>query len=171
MFDIKLSFGDIEISSLEKEDLEYVYNWLEKQYIFSENKVLHKNDFKQRFLEYYINECEFFVKINKADKLIGMLKGNIEFKNPNEVWLSYFLLDYRFAKNGIGSYILNNVMTYFSKECNIGNFYINLKEENLYSVKFWKKNHFGIHKYFSGETGNHIILRSSTMRTLKRKYF
>lgn len=164
MFDVKLNFEDVEISSLEKEDLDDVYNWLKNQYLYLENERLQKRDFYERFLEYYINECEFFVKIKKRGQLIGILKGNIEFKNPNEVWLSYFLLDYRLTQNGIGSSILNSVMKYFEKDCGISNFYINLKEESLFSVEFWRKNNFKIHTLFRGEMGSHIILRSLNMR-------
>ncbi|MGY0372647.1 GNAT family N-acetyltransferase [Clostridium sp. JNZ J1-5] len=150
MFDIKLKFNEIEIVSIEKEDLLNIYKWLK-----SESEYMNKYDmelvdelqFYERFLEYYVSECEFFLKINQCNQLIGIIKGRIEFKNPNEVWITYFILDSNVRNAGLGSQILQAIVKYFNKDFGIVNFYAKI-EEFSQSINFWKKNNFSILKIY-----------------------
>lgn len=162
MFDIRLKFEDIEILSIEKEDLERIYKWYAK-----EENSLHKfqgesiseNQFYERFLEYYLSECEFFLKIVREQELVGIMKGRIEFKNPNEVWIGYLMLDNSFRGKELGSKVLQQIIKYFCIECGIYNFYVKVKEKNFSFISFLRKNKFQVLR-FSQEVGKDIKNRS-----------
>ncbi|MCM8710359.1 GNAT family N-acetyltransferase [Clostridium sp. SYSU_GA19001] len=144
MFDIHIDIDDINISSIEREDIVTIQKWINYQQCnFKDtNKPMELKEFYERFLEYYVSEGEFFLKINKHNNLIGILKGRIEFKNPNEVWLWYFLLDNLYRGNGIGSQIIKSLQNYFSNGFGIYNFYTGVCEKDTRALKFWNKNNF-----------------------------
>ncbi|MFL0267777.1 GNAT family N-acetyltransferase [Candidatus Clostridium radicumherbarum] len=166
MFDVDFYIEDISVSSIEKEDVILVQHWINNQYINSENeKPLMFNDFYERFLEYYVSENEFFLKIEMEDKLIGVIKGRIEFKNINEVWLWYYLLDKDYRNKGIGSKIIEAMIKYFNVELGIFDFYAVVSERDTDIYNFWKKSSFKkirVSKDFfniSGEDMDMIILK------------
>lgn len=150
MFDIRLKFKDIEILSIEKEDLESIYKW----YVKEENSLyklqgepMNENQFYERFLEYYLSECEFFLKIVMNKELVGIIKGRIEFKNPNEVWIGYLMLDHSFRGKGVGSKVLKKIIKYFCIECGICNFYVKVKKKEFSFISFLKKNKFQVLRF------------------------
>lgn len=166
MFDIQLNMENISISSIEKEDVVPVQHWINNQYNNSENeKPLMFKDFYERFLEYYVSESEFFLKINMDDKIIGVIKGRIEFKNSSEVWIWYYLLDNEYRRKNIGSQIIRGIIKYFKVELGIFNFYTGVCEKDISILSFWKKNNFKfirISKDFfniSGKEMDMIILK------------
>ncbi|WMJ81031.1 GNAT family N-acetyltransferase [Clostridium sp. MB40-C1] len=150
MFHIEFKFEDIEILSIEKQDLGNIYEWyvneeLEKGQC-GNNSVCEK-DFYERFLEYYFSECEFFLKINRKKNLIGIVKGRIEFKNPNKVWITYIMVDHPLRGDGLGSKILNKVINYFVSEYGICKFYVKVGENDEECIDFLKKNGFRIIRF------------------------
>jgi len=166
MFDVHFDIENISVSSIEKEDVLSVQHWINNQYINSEiEKPLMFKDFYERFLEYYVSENEFFLKFNMNDKLIGVIKGRIEFKNSNEVWLWYYLLDNEHRTQGLGSKIIKSIIKYFNVELGIFDFFAGVCEKDIGIIRFWKKNNFKpirISKDFfniSGEDMDMIILK------------
>lgn len=158
MFDIRLKFEDIEILSIEKEDLGRIHEWYVKEENSShkfQGESINENQFYERFLEYYLSECEFFLKIIRNKELVGIMKGRIEFKNPNEVWIGYFMLDNCFRGKDLGSKVLKEIIKYFCIECGICNFYVKVKEKNFSFISFLRKNKFEVLR-FSQEQGKSI---------------
>lgn len=145
MFDIKLKVNDIELMSIEKDDISETYNWFnaESNYLDRDNfDKVSESQFYDRFIEYYLSECEFFTRLMMNNELIGILKGRIEFKNPNEVWIGYLLISERYRNKKVGTTVLNSVINYFNTDLGIFNFYIKLKKNDMDSLNFWKKNGF-----------------------------
>jgi RimJ/RimL family protein N-acetyltransferase len=143
MFDIHLDIGNISISSIEREDIVSIQHWINNQSYFSDNeKPLMLEDFYERFLEYYVGESEFFLKIKIEDKMMGVLKGRIEFKSYSEVWVGYYLLDSDYRGKGIGSTIINGIIEYFQVELGIFDFFATISEKDINILNFWKRNNF-----------------------------
>lgn len=155
MFHIDLEIKDINIISIEEADLNDVYQLIKNEDVYFDNAY-----FYERFLEYYFSECEFFLKINRYKQLIGVIKGRVEFKNPNEVWISYFLLDNKLRNRGIGSNIIKYLTNYFIKECGIVNFYVNVNKTNFDALDFWLNNSFSKIDFHDDVNENNIILRN-----------
>jgi len=146
MFEVSMQFDDINISSIENEDLECIQNWLNLEQEFNAENSLEFQDLYKRFLEYYASECEFFLKISKHNRLIGIIKGRIEFKNPNEVWFSFYLLDSKERGSGQGSRILNNIIKCFNESYGISNFFVVALANEVGMLKFLKKNKFDLQR-------------------------
>jgi hypothetical protein len=147
MFDINIEFDEINISSIENQDLKSVQNWFNNEGLgYKTENPLKFNDFYKRFIEYYASECEFFLKINCKQKLIGIVKGRVEFKKDNEVWFTDFLLDNENRNEKISIDILDKVMHYFCNSYGIDNFFAAVKEEDIMVMEFWKGNQFKIQR-------------------------
>lgn len=166
MFDIKIEFDKIQIQSVEKDDLKVIYDWIKVNDDYSQDRYsmeINYEEFYQRFLEYYFSECEFFLKVNKREKLVGIFKGRTEFKNPNEVWLSYLSVDKEFRKSGLGSKVLQRILKYFYNDCGIFNFYAKTNDDK--SVNFWIKNDFYVVNDFENTNLQNIILKKQMIKT------
>ncbi|WP_163191776.1 GNAT family N-acetyltransferase [Clostridium thermarum] len=147
MFDVELAFEDVEISSILKEDFAMVQNWMGEQ-IRKTTEAVWTNieELGDRFLEYYMSENEIFLKIKKEDKLIGVFKGRVEFKNPNEVIIWCFVIDCNLRGQGLGSKILKELIKYFEINYDIYSFSTGIVAGSNSAVQFWKKNNFLLHR-------------------------
>lgn len=144
MFDINLSFEDIKITSVEKEDLVLIQKWINIQDIDESfnKKPLPFKDFFERFLEYYVSENEMFLKIEKQHNIIGIFKGRMEFKKTNEMIIWYFLMDNRYRNIGIGSKIVKHIVDYAHINMNIDDFSVMVMDGNHKALSFWHKQGF-----------------------------
>lgn len=147
MFDINIEFDEINISSIESQDLKSVQNWFNNEGLGNKTEnPLKFNEFYKRFIEYYASECEFFLKINCKQKLIGVVKGRVEFKKDNEVWFTDFLIDNENRNEKLSFDILDKVMHYFCSSYGIDNFFAAVNEEDIMVMEFWKGNQFKIQR-------------------------
>jgi hypothetical protein len=148
MFDINIQFDEVQISSVENGDLAYMQKWFNSESLgcIKTENPLKFNDFYKRFIEYYASECEFFLKVHLKQKLIGIIKGRVEFKNNNQVWITDFLMDSENTNEKVSSNILNKVMFYFSSSYGINSFFAGVMEENIMLMEFWQCNCFEIQR-------------------------
>lgn len=170
MFDIKIDFEDIRISCININDIVTAQKWLSVQNSIdtcSQNNI-NPDDFFERYLESLISEGEIFLKICKNSKLIGLLKGRIEFKNPNEVWFQYLFLSKEYRHNGIGSKIISNLCSNFAQK-NFFNLFFALVEGNDdKAINFLTKNKFD----FCRTVQNYLPVNNSNvdMQIFKKIY-
>lgn len=143
MLELEISFNDINISNISENDLTQIQAWMEveKQFAYGENSL---EELHERYLESYISECEFFLKINKKDELIGILKGRLELKNPNEVWIWFFYLNSEYRNSNIGMKIIQELINYFSDEYGIDICFTRIIKEDGENIGFWKNIGFKI---------------------------
>jgi ribosomal protein S18 acetylase RimI-like enzyme len=147
MFDIELSFDNIEISSILKEDVSMVQNWMQEQMRNNAEAVwTNIEELEDRFLEYYMSENEIFLKIIRDEMLIGVFKGRVEFKSPNEVLIWCFILDGNLRGKGLGSKILRELIKHFENNFDIYSFSTGIIAGSNSAVQFWKKNDFLLHR-------------------------
>jgi RimJ/RimL family protein N-acetyltransferase len=145
MFDMDIRFDDIKISSVLKGDIFNIQKWMNSQRFYEDealSKPMALSDLKERFLEYYMSENEFFLKIVKGDILIGIFKGRVEFKNPNEALVWCYILDETYRGFGLGSQILNEILLCFKESFGIASFSTSIVEGNKAVIRFWEKNRF-----------------------------
>lgn len=148
MFDIELLIDDIKLSSVEQEDMDIIKVWMQEEMNTNSNNGLWTDisGLDDRFLEYYMSENEFFLKVTKDDKFAGILKGRVEFRNPNDVFIGCFILDSNLRGEGVGSKILLETIKYFERNFGIYDFYTSIVEGSKEAIKFWTKNSFVLHR-------------------------
>lgn len=149
MFDLSIGFDDITISSIVQEDIVCVQKWMNEQQLYAQealNKPMSLKELQERFIEYYMSENEFFLKIKQDNNLIGIFKGRIEFKTTNEVLIWCYILDKEARGKGLGSKILNEILMYFQDKLGINSFSASIVAGNQSAVKFWSKNKFYLHR-------------------------
>ncbi|KZL93835.1 GNAT family N-acetyltransferase [Clostridium magnum] len=143
MLELKINFNDINISNIDEHELTEIQAWMEveNQFAYGEDSL---EELYERYLESYISECEFFLKINNKDELIGILKGRLELKNPNEVWIWFFYLNHEYRNASIGMKIIQELMNYFFDEYGIDIYFTRIIKENEENIVFWKNIGFKI---------------------------
>ena len=151
MFNIDIVCDDVSIISVEKEDITKIENWINSQQAFNKDagQDYGIKEFYERYLEYYVSEGEYFLKVLCASELIGIIKGRIEFKNPNEVWIMCYLIEYKLYDVDISTTIINEFIKHLYKNYGIRNFYTLVSADNYAMLKLWKNNNFEISRVTS----------------------
>lgn len=144
MFNIDIVFDDVSISSVEKEDIFKIENWINSQQMFNIDAGQNYSikEFYERYLEYYVSEGEYFLKVLCNSEIIGIIKGRIEFKNPNEVWIMCFLIEHNLYDEVISTTIINEFLKHLYINYGIGNFYTFVSADNHEMLKLWNHNSF-----------------------------
>lgn len=149
MFDLNIENDSFILSNVEKDDMEdilkllnkiKVHNYINKlAFEYPVKEVLIKEEyFKERFIEYYMSECEYFSKIYYNKILVGIIKGRIEFKNENEDWIGELLIEESFRGLGIGKSVMKLVTGYLNEEFEIKRYYTKVNIKNKELMSFWK---------------------------------
>lgn len=144
MFNIDIKFDDVSIMNVEKEDILKIKNWINKQQDFNIEARLNYDikEFYERYLECYVSEGEYFLKVLLGSELIGIIKGRIEFKNPNEVWIMCYLIENGLYEADISNIIINEFSKHLHGNYGMCNFYTFSSSNNNAMVEFWKRNNF-----------------------------
>ncbi|MFT8315106.1 MAG: GNAT family N-acetyltransferase [Clostridium sp.] len=167
MFDVNIKYGEVSISSVEREDVKHIQLWYnsQKSFLYNSNDYLGTNEFYERFLEYYMSECEIFLKIMKRNNIIGIFRGRIEFKNKNIVWVSCFSMESASLDNNEGNIILDKILKYFLHNFGIEDFLIGVSVKDKKILNVLKNSGFQLvrisNDFFMNESnnGNAVILK------------
>ncbi len=166
MFEVCINYKDINISNVVLEDIKCIQLWLKeknKLVYYGNNDYLATSEFNEIFLEYYASESEIFLKIHKENRLIGIFKGRIEFKDKNIVWISCFILEHLYLDNDEGNVILNKILKFFLHNYGITEFLIGISEKEKKTLKLLKNNGFKLIRisndfFMSKETSSNAMI-------------
>ncbi|MDF2505797.1 MULTISPECIES: GNAT family N-acetyltransferase [Clostridium] len=167
MFDVNIKYGDVSISSVEKEDVKHIQTWYnsQKSFLYNGNDYLGTDEFYERFLEYYMSECEIFLKIIKINNIIGIFKGRVEFKSENMVWVSCFAMESFCLENNEGNIVLDKILKFFLNNFGIKDFLIGVSVKDKKILTVLKNSGFQLvrisNDFFMNESsnGNAVILK------------
>ncbi|MCD2346217.1 GNAT family N-acetyltransferase [Clostridium guangxiense] len=143
MFDIDVKFSDICIKSIQEKDIHNLKKWFISQHM-DLKYYINFNDLYERFLEYYMSECEFFLEINKKGNLSGILKGRIEFKSKNMVWISCFCVNEDLINEEEQKSILENMMNYFCMSFGVSCFLTGVAQSEKNTIKILNEINFKV---------------------------
>lgn len=132
MLEVNLSFDNINITNIFLSDLDEIQK--QKEY----DKQFSMDILGERFLESYLSECEYFLKITTNDKLIGFIKGRLEFKNPNEAWVWFYHIDCGNGGDKLADEVVKRLFCYFNQEYCVTRFYIRVQLDDKETIKFWE---------------------------------
>lgn len=141
-----LNSEDIRISSIEKEDIMYIDKELGRDKFFIENTNVYSiDDLYERFLEYYLTEGEFFLKIeNIKGDFLGFFKGRVEFKDYNVVWINCFVIKEEYRGRGLEDKILGVILKFLRSTYDVKTIYTGVTKEEKRNLALFKENGFYI---------------------------
>ena len=164
MLDVSFNFDDIEITNILQEDLSAITRQSESDKHFSIARL------NERFLESYLSECEYFLKISHGGDLIGLVKGRVEFKKPHEAWIWFYYL----KENGDGGQLARmaaeKLLEYLNEEYSVRDFYIRVPVEELKAIEFWKGMGFKLQRevkdfyFIDGQNVDMLILENKNLK-------
>ena len=139
-----LSFQDVNKESLE--DLLKLYNQNEINiYATGIDRPMSLEDIKQKYMEVLVNSHEFFACIFVRDsesntkKMIGVIKGRIDYDNNEEAWISSILIDSNYQNSGIGTKVVKSIIKMLKDTYDIKTMYIGILSGNGIGRGFWNK--------------------------------
>ena len=145
MFQISINYKDINISSVVMEDIKSIQQWFnEKNQLvyYGNDEYLGISELNEIFLEYYVSESEIFLKIIKANEVIGLFKGRLEFKDKNIIWISCFVLEHLNLDSNEENIILDEILKFFLHNYGISEFLIGVSVKEKETLNLLKSNGF-----------------------------
>lgn len=147
MLNLNLVVEDIEVKDVNKNDITKIYNSITKEKLLVGNKdYMNIEEVYDRFLEYYLTEGEFFVKFECENEFIGFLRGRVEFKKSNKVWINCIHINKEYRNKGIGSKLIIKIIEFLKETYDIKVFYTGILNEEKDDLRFWKRNGFYIER-------------------------
>lgn len=154
MLTINRKIDNLTFKDIAKEDLRDVmelYNQNESNiYATGIDRRMSLEDMNEKYLEVLVNSHEFFIGIfleaGSAKKLIGVVKGRIDYENSDEAWISSILIDNRHQRAGIGSKAANALIDMLNKSYDVKRVYIGVIAGNEIGMLFWKKLSFSYYR-------------------------
>lgn len=158
MIPVNISFEDYEITNIKYEDLNDVLNCINQNHenikALGRSTPLSMENIRQRYMETLINSMEFFCGIYFKKQVVGILKGRIEVKSLNELWLLSLLLTEEHRQKGLGSKILKYTEEYFESSYCVEKFCVVIMEGNNEGQRFWKRNNYMLNRITRGNNIN-----------------
>lgn len=136
-------FEDIKLENLPR-----ILKWYNKvddfRFATGIDHPISLEELTQKYAEVAICSNEFFVGIygQKEKKMIGILKGRIEYENKHSVWISSIVIDPKYQNRGLGSAAINILLSYLKMNNSITNAYLAVIEDNVQGKAFWLKHGF-----------------------------
>lgn len=177
MLTINMQERDLCFKDITKDDLDEVlriYNQNEiNMYATGIDRAMSIKDITQKYLEVLVNGHEFFAGIFVYDqdrtdsKMIGVVKGRIDYYNNEEAWISSILIDSSYQRKGIGSNTVESLIELLRKNYGIKSILIGTLSGNIIGKRFWKKLGFSyirtIDQYIklNSKTEDFIIMRKN----------
>lgn len=148
MLSLFIEDEDIVVKDIDKDDLEQIAKWFgdcdccRYKYAMGIDKVMTIDDLYEKYLESLLNAHEYFLSININREMIGFIKGRVEYKDKDEVWIMSLFIDPSYQGQNIGSRAVSNMLREFNQKMGICSFYACLVKNNIRARKFWERNGF-----------------------------
>lgn len=156
MLTINIKAKDLLFKDITKDNFDEVlrlYNQNEiNMYATGIDRAMSIEDITEKYLEVLINSHEFFAGIFKdttgeetgsgesADyRMIGVIKGRIDYENSEVAWISSILIDGSLQRKGIGTYSVDSIMEHLKDTYGIRGIMIGILSGNAIGKRFWKK--------------------------------
>jgi ribosomal protein S18 acetylase RimI-like enzyme len=147
MLTLNIQLHNLIIKDITKEDLGDVlalYNQNEQNiYATGIDRRMSLKDINEKYLEVLVNSHEFFTGIfykeNAGLRMVGVVKGRIDYENSDEAWISSILIDNSYQRLGIGTKVVDALIEMLNKHYDVKRFFIGIIAGNDIGKHFWQK--------------------------------
>ena len=148
MFSLKINNGMIGFKDIKVEHLPEILKWYNKidDYKFATgiDTPISIETLRRKYAEVAICSSEFFagIYICRDNKMIGIIKGSLKYKDNDAVWISSIAIDKDLQNMGYGTLAVSMLLYYLKESCKLNSAYLAVIEDNLQGKGFWDKNNF-----------------------------
>ena len=146
MLDVAFNYNQYKFRGVKECDINILSRWMKKNNNEDHVSLTDEQILYRRFLEYYITEDEFFIKVIKNEKIYGVIKGNITRENDMELFLWMFIMDKSSRDRGEGKKIIETFFKYVSEKYSLVRIKVGVSSENKKALEFWKSLGFEIYR-------------------------
>ncbi|MGE5633101.1 MAG: GNAT family N-acetyltransferase [Caulobacteraceae bacterium] len=158
MLTLNVESNDLIFTDIKKENLKDVlalYNQNEQNiYATGIDGQLSLKDIREKYLEVLVNSHEFFTGIfikdncgeNIQTKMIGVVKGRIDYENSEEAWISSLIIDSRYQRRGMGTKTVNKLINLLNQSYDVRRVFIGIISRNEVGSFFWQSLGFGYYR-------------------------
>lgn len=152
MKEIYFNYGEYAFSSVAKSEIIEVSNWLIDNSKDCSFININKDEVVVRFLESYFSEDEVLIKICKEERILGILKGRVEYSYKVDLLILLYIIENNERGKGVGRQALNLIIDRFSKDFKVTRVKTFVNKGCLSAIRFWESESFNndrvIKKYF-----------------------
>ncbi len=150
MLTLNIQMDNLILKDITNEDLRNVMDLYNQNdlniYATGIDRRMSLKDIKEKYLEVLVNSHEFFTGIfremNGSVKIVGVIKGRIDYENSEEAWISSILIDNRYQRLGIGTKAVTAIIDALNRSYDVKRFYIGMIDGNDIGRCFWQKLEF-----------------------------
>lgn len=105
------------------------------------DKPLTLKELYHKYAETLVCKDEFFIgiELKKDSDLIGIIKGGVNNKVKNALWINSVIIDKKHQNKGYGKRAISKLIDYFKYNYRIDKTFISVVEENKNAKEFWSK--------------------------------
>lgn len=158
MLTLNIQSENLVYRDIAKENLEDVlklYNQNERNiYATGIDRQMSLKDINEKYLEVLVNSHEFFTGIflrqGNSDKeelkLVGVVKGRIDYENSEEAWISSIIIDNCYLRKGIGTKTVNTLTSILNQTYDVKRVFIGIIDGNEVGRAFWQSLGFNYYR-------------------------
>ena len=95
----------------------------------------------EKYAQTVVSKNEFFIGVYlvENDELIGAIRGGVNGKTQNGLWINSIAIDKNYQNKGYGTKIINSIIDYFDNNYEIDKVYVSVVGINSRAKDFWRK--------------------------------
>ena len=148
MFTLNVQNDVVFLRDIKSDNLPYILKWYNKvddfKFATGIDVPISLETLTRKYAEVAICSNEFFVGVytRKDNKMVGILKGMLKYKNRDAMWISSIAVDINHQKMGYGRAAVELLLKHLSVGNGIRSAYLAVVEENTQGRAFWNKLNF-----------------------------
>ncbi|MCX7921920.1 MAG: GNAT family N-acetyltransferase [Clostridia bacterium] len=148
MFSLDIQNDTVYFKDIKPADLPLILNWYNKvddfKFATGIDTPISLEKLTRKYAEVAICRSEFFagIYLKGINKLIGIVKGSLKYRESDSVWISSLAIDTDYQNNGYGTMVIELLLKHLKLNNNINCAYLAVVEENIQGRNFWVKQKF-----------------------------
>ncbi|WP_461207230.1 hypothetical protein [Clostridium sp. DL1XJH146] len=147
MFDVKIFSENIMYQSIDENNIKRVLNWVISNDIGDKSVFRNEKQIQEFIAQYYLSECELMIFVEDKSEIIGFFSGNLEFKNPNELWINFFGFDKKIIGISYEVELIDRFIVLFLKKYDVEKIFIRLRCDDKFYIKYFNERNYYSYNY------------------------
>jgi ribosomal protein S18 acetylase RimI-like enzyme len=148
MFSINIHNETIYFKDINLNDLPQILEWYNKvdefKFATGIDSPISLEELVKRYADIIISRSEIFtgIYLESGNKMIGILKGSLKYKDKDALWISSIVVDHEYQNKGYGSLAITLLLKYLRINNKVESAFLAVVEENVQGRAFWVKQKF-----------------------------